>query len=263
MTKTIKILSSICCLLGACLLTFPACSTSTLRYVYQLSYIEWRDDDGKFSFRTVNNAGYGCGTIVLNGEKLEAGFSVATNPPCVCIDITAEAAKKLGVSTHSDSGGIESDGFTAYYSKEEQVIYSESDDVVLFGVNVGKVKLKAYPVDKSTVKIWEILSSWSDSDNRLSIYNSHSNYFYYKCLNGEVRQSDGKLKNITFRWLPETSRFLIYDYIEWYDYSTITDDTVTLAEGTYEQHENNVTLYFVKDDLLGLQNQYISLLEIV
>lgn len=261
MAKVKKIIYFICVLSALCLIMLSACTTSPVRFVQDLSYIEWRDDNGIFKFRAAKSGAHGCGTIVLNGEEIPASFSVGANKPNFRISITVEDAEKLGYNYQYSDGGITWDSFWPDYSKKEKVITSRDSDVKLFGVKIGKVRLKAYPVDKSEFQIWEILSRWTDSDNILQISNYDDNYFIYKCLHAYAKLSGGEEKYITFRWLPETSGFCIYERFDWYEYDNITDDTPRLAEGTYEQDGNNVTLQFTKDELWGLQGQSLYLTE--
>lgn len=261
MAKVKKIFYCICFLSSLCLIMLSACTTSSVRYVQDLSYIEWRDENGIFNFRAAKDGSFGCGTIVLNGEEIPASFGVGANKPAFLIYISVEDAEKLGYEFQYSDSGIVTDSFVPEYSKSDKVITSKYSDVELFGVKVGKVRLKAYPLDKSEFAIWEIFSRWTDSENRLEISNSEESYVHNKCLSAYAKLTDGGRKYITFRWLPETSGFCIYERVDWYEYATITDDTPRLAEGTYEQDGNNVTLYFSKDELLGLQGQSLYLSE--
>ena len=261
MAKVKKIFYCICFLSALCLIMLSACTTSPVRFVQDLSYVEWRDDDGVFNFRAAKYGSHGCGTIVLNGEEFPASFSVGANKPNFRISITVEDAEKLGYDYQYSDGGITWDSFWPDYSKSDKVITSRDSDVKLFGVKIGKVRLKAYPVDKSEFAIWEIFSRWTDSENRLEISNSEESFVHNKCLYAYAKLPSGEEKYITFRWLPETFGFCIYERFDWYEYATITDDTPRLAEGTYEQDGNNVTLYFTKDELLGLQGQSLYLSE--
>lgn len=253
---------AIVCLLAVSIMSVAACTVGSINYVGDLSYIEWRDDKGIFHLRAAKSSASGCGIITLNGEKIPASFSIGTNKPYFSVSISIEAAEKLGYDAeYNTSGGVAFDGFWPNYSKSDHVITSRESDVELFGVKIGKVSLKAYPIDKSEFKIWEIRSTWSDSDNKLRIDNIEGNYFLYKCLRAETILSNGKAKYLTFRCLDESSGFRIYDKIEEGDYKNITDDTPYLAEGTYELDGNNIKLNFNKDEVLGVSGQSLYLTE--
>lgn len=249
------------CLLAVSIVSFSACTITPLHNVGKLSYIEWRDDEGVFHLRAAKDGAYGCGTIVLNGEEIPAGFNVGANKPSFVVYISLEAAEKLGYDLSYNYNGVAFDGFVPNYSKKKKVITSRESDVELFGVKIGKVRLKAYPVDKSEFAIWEIRSTWSDGDNKLRIDNVESNYFLYKCLRAEATPANGKTKYLTFRWLDDSTGFRIYDKIEEEDYKNIAGETPYLAEGTFELDGNNIILQFTKDEVLGLQGKSLYLTE--
>ena len=261
MKRVKRVVIAIVCLLALSIMSVAACTIGSINYVSDLSYIEWRDDEGIFRFRAAKDGAFGCGTIVLNGEEIPASFGVGTNKPNFQIYISVESAQILGYDFQYSNGGITLDSFVPNYSKSEKVITSKDSDVELFGVKIGKVRLKAYPVDKSEFEIWEIFSSWRDRENKLEIYNAEKSYVLNKCLRAYAKLPSGEQKEIIFHWLPETSGFCIYEYDEECDYPKIEDDTPILAEGTYEQDGINVTLKFAKDELLGLQGQSLYLSE--
>lgn len=198
---------------------------------------------------------------MLAGEEIPASFRVGANKPSFAVYISIEAAEKLGYDLRYCTNGVAFDSFVPNYSKSDHVITSTESDVKLFGVKIGQVRLKAYSIDKSEFAIWEIRSTWSDSDNKLRIDNFESTYFLYKCLRAQTTLPNGKCKYLTFRWLDESSGFRIYDIIEEEDYKNIKEDTPYLAEGTFERDGNNIILQFTKDEVLGLQGQSLYMTE--
>ncbi len=259
MTKLRKIIISIFFLSAFCLMMFSACTLfEPVRYP---SSVEWRDDEGIFHFRSAKDGAFGCGTIVLNGEEIPASFSIGSSKPVFSIRISVESAQKLGYDYQYSINGMVYGSFVPRFIKKEQVITSTTNDVELFGVEVGKVRLKAYPVDESEFEIWEFFTTWTDSDYKFIIYNFTDMYILNKCLDVRIELPDGKTRTLTFRWLTETSGFCIYDNMNEEDYKTITDDTPSLAEGTFEYDGNNLILNFAKDELLGLQGQSLYLSE--
>lgn len=245
------------------IIALSGCSTSPVRYVRELSYIEWRDDNGIFKFRATKNGMHGCGTILLNGEEIPASYDIGTNKPYFSVNISIETAEKLCYDLeYHTSGGVAFDGFEPDYSEKDKVITSLENDVELFGIPIGKVRLKAYPVDKSAFVIWEIRSTWSDDDNKLRIDNDESNYFLYQCLRAKATLPNGQTKDLTFRYLTETSGFRIYADMDEQDYENIfTDEIPQLAGGAYELDGDNVILHFTQDKVLGLEGQSLSLTE--
>lgn len=265
MTKK-KIIIAIICIFVVCVAAFSACTTSPMRFVSKLSYIEWRDENGIFRFRAAKDGSSGCGTIKLNGEEIPACFETGANKPVFRVYIEIGAARELGYDfdeNHTERGLV-FDSFVPDYLKGEQMIYSVYREVRLFGVDIGTVKLHAYPVEKSDFEIWEIQSTWRDKDRKLRIDNINYNYFLYKCFSAETELANGKTKYLTFKWLPETSGFRIYDYMEEEDNETITGQTPYLCAGTYEYdcETGKITLHFAEDELLGLQGQSLELDEL-
>lgn len=262
MTKIKGFVVCIICLLTVCIAALSACNISKLKYIQKLTYIEWRDDGEIFKLRASTYGTSGCGTITLNGETYEAVYEIWTNKvSSFRISLRVEDAQGLNIEGKQVEGGMVEDYFTPTYNRKDQVITSETDDVELFGVKIGKVRLKAYDIDRSDFKIWEILSAWEDRNNKLYIRNYGGAYALFKCMHAIVGLPNGESEYVTLRWLPETSGFYIYDKIEMVDYKTITDDTPRLAEGTFEFNGNNLILYFTKDALLGLQGQSLYLIE--
>lgn len=263
MKRLIKNSSIIICQFILCVYTLSACTLfSPIREIERLNYIEWRDDDGIFCLRASTNGAYGCGTVKLNGETFDTYFMLSDfKSLSLNFWISGESAQRLGFSKEIGEDNTVTDSFEVSYVVEEQVICSYDSSAELFGVQLGEVRLKAYSVEKAGFDIWEIMSQWEDEEERLHIYEPESNIFYFKCVTAKAYLNDGKEKTLTFRWLSDTKRFCIYEYVEQYNYQTITDDTPVLAAGVYELDGNNVKLYFTKDNLFGLENQYLYLAE--
>lgn len=265
MTKIKTIIIATICILTVCVATFSACVISPVRYAEKLSYVEWRDDNGVLKFRAAKSGLSGCGTIVLNGEEIPASFSIGGHTPTFRVYINNAVAKKLGYEVeYRNYAGLAFDDFALAYSEKDEMIYSCNGEVSLFGMDIGKICLKAYPVDKTEFEIWEIISTWVDNDKKLKIDNIGINYFLYKCWRAKTELSDGKTKDLTFRWLSDVSEFRIYEEFQVEDYKTITDETPYLAAGSFEYDYDTckITLNFTEDELLGLQGQSLELSEV-
>ena len=262
MTKVCKKLFLFICFAVICLTVF--CSCDPLKKIDKLSNIEWRDDKEIFKLRASTFGTGGCGTITLNGETYEATYEIWTHHvSSFRISLRVEDAQNLNIEGKQVKDGIVEDYFTPIYNSKDRVITSETDDVELFGVKIGKVRLKAYDIDMADFKIWEILSAWEDRNNKLYIENYGGAYTLFKCMHTIARLPNGRSEYVTLRWLSETPEFRIYEEFQVEDYKTITDETPYLAAGSFEYDYDTckITLNFTEDELLGLQGQSLELAE--
>lgn len=230
------ILSALCCF------CFLGCDYS-LPKAKKAAYSEWTEQNGKMYFRTIT-AGHGHGYIVLNGKKVNADFTFGLQSS---LRVTVLIDDLGDYEYLNETYGETSESFVVSDVNKDGQVISRLSDVVLFGGQFGKVVLTRSEVDRGSVDPWEFHDGWKDSEGHLTLSGAGRGYCTRKCQSAVVTYG-GRTEYYTFKWLPDTKQFAMY---ESRDGEIIEDGEPTLAEGTYSNLFEKVTLTFTKDEIFG------------
>lgn len=251
-----KLLSFILVILSVvCCIAFAGCDYS-LQKAKKSAYAEWTDQNGKMYFRTIS-AGRGQGYIILNGKKVDADFSFGIQSSLQVVVLVDDLhSDDYRPEDYESTYGVAEEWVTVKDVNKQGQLISTSSDVVLFGEHFGKLILTRREVDKSTVDAWDYCDTLKYGKNEFAIsgLGCHG-YAARKCKSVCVKR-EGKTQYYILKWFPEEKKFALCAH---YDCGFVEDGEPTLAEGTYTNSFEEVTLNFSKDEVFGYTYQGITL----
>ena len=236
----ISVAVMLCAMLTGCV-----CDTSL--DIFKDDYIEWYSEDGSVCITSTVSSDYAYGYFTVNGIQVRAYFSLTYTSS---LEIAFQYSDDLNVVTDDYENYVSDTGICYGY-----IVGYRSGDVfhvtefVVGNTNLDTFDMYSRYVDPTSIDARNFGCVWKSEGDLITIWDGLG--WYLDEQFGTV-VANGVKYSIFFVWC-EGGRFEIYND----EYKL--ENRILLADGTYSNVGEHLTLYFEEDTAFGLSGQTVEL----